>query len=133
MRFRCSKCGSPLTDPRHDRQERPIDDLATWGHCEWLDTAGSETMIAYQMEHIMSYTATLAAPEIIGEVPEGIRLNFYVTGGEVTGPKVFGKFRPVGADWLTIRRDGVAVLDVKATVETNDGALLYITFPGVID
>ena len=90
-------------------------------------------MIAYQMEHIMSYTATLAAPEIIGEVPEGIRLNFYVTGGEITGPKVFGKFRPVGADWLTIRRDGVAVLDVKATVETNDGALLYITFPGVID
>ena len=36
-------------------------------------------MIDYQLEHICSYTATLAAPpEIIGPVPEGIRANFYV-------------------------------------------------------
>jgi hypothetical protein len=90
-------------------------------------------MFAYKMDHIMSYNATLSAPEIIGEVPEGIRVNFYVTGGEITGPKVFGKLRPVGADWLTLRRDGVAVLDVKATAETNDGALLYITYAGIID
>lgn len=90
-------------------------------------------MIPYRLDHIMSYNATLAAPEIIGEVPEGIRVNFHITGGDITGPKVFGKMRPVGADWLTLRRDGVGVLDVKATAETNDGALLYITYAGIID
>lgn len=90
-------------------------------------------MIAYKMEHIMSYNVTLAAPEIIGEVPEGIRANFFFTGGKITGPKVVGKIRPVGADWLTLRRDGVAVLDVRATAETNDGALLYVTYAGIID
>lgn len=87
----------------------------------------------YRLEHLMSYTATLGAPEIIGPVPEGVRANLYVTGGEVTGPKLFGKFRPVGGDWLTLGTDGIAVLDVRATIETNDGALIYLNSPGVMD
>jgi hypothetical protein len=49
-------------------------------------------MIQYQLDHIMSYTAKLTGPEMIGAVPDGIRANIYVTGGEVTGPKVGGKF-----------------------------------------
>jgi hypothetical protein len=85
------------------------------------------------MDHVMSYNATLAAPEIIGEVPEGFRANFYVTGGTITGPKVLGKFRSAGGDWLLLRRDGVAILDIKATAETNDGAVLYFSIGGTID
>lgn len=46
---------------------------------------------------------------------------------------VCGKLRAVGADWLQLRRDGVANLDVRAMAETNDGALLYITYDGTID
>jgi Protein of unknown function (DUF3237) len=63
-------------------------------------------MIEHRLEHIMSYTAKLSDPEVIGPVPEGIRVNIYVTGGEISGPKLSGKSRSVGADWLTIRRDG---------------------------
>ena len=89
-------------------------------------------MIDYQLEHIFSYEATLMnPPEIIGPVPEGIRVNFYTTSGEVTGPRVTGRFRPVGGDWVVMRRDGVAVLDVRATIETNDGALISVTYPGL--
>lgn len=91
-------------------------------------------MFDYKLEHICSYTASLASPfEVIGPVPEGIKVNAYVTGGEVTGPKVRGKVRPVGADWLTIRRDGVGIVDVRATMETHDGALILVTYPGIID
>jgi hypothetical protein len=90
-------------------------------------------MFDYRLEHIMSYSATLAEPEVIGPVPEGIRVIFYVTGGTITGPKVFGRLRAVGADWLQLRCDGVAILDVRATAETDDGALLYITCGGTID
>jgi hypothetical protein len=76
-------------------------------------------MIDYKLEHILSYTGELAnPPEIIGPVPEGTRVNFYASGGEVTGPKVRGKVRPVGGDWMTVRKDGVAILDVRATFET---------------
>ena len=90
-------------------------------------------MFDYRLEHIMSYTATLGTREVIGPVPEGLRINVYVTGGEVTGPKVFGKLRPLGGDWLTVRRDGVSILDVRGTIETNDGALIYVTYNGTSD
>jgi hypothetical protein len=32
-------------------------------------------MIEYRLEHIMSYTAKLSEPKVIGPVPEGIRVN----------------------------------------------------------
>jgi len=91
-------------------------------------------MFAYHLEHICSYSAGLQnPPEVIGPVAEGIRVNFYVTTGEVTGPKVRGIFRPVGGDWLTIRTDGVGILDVRATIETHDHALIYVSYSGVAD
>jgi hypothetical protein len=78
-----------------------------------------------RLEHVFSYNAMLKPAEVIGPLPEGIRANFYVTGGEIDGPNLHGKIRPVGGDWLTIRSDGVAILDVRATIETEDGALIY--------
>jgi hypothetical protein len=85
------------------------------------------------LEYVMSYTATLKEPEVIGPLPEGLRLNFYVTGGEVIGPKIKGRVLPVGGDWLTIRSDGVGILDVRATVLTDDGALIYLDYTGALD
>jgi Protein of unknown function (DUF3237) len=81
----------------------------------------------------MSYTAKLTEPEVIGPLPEGIRINIYVAGGEISGPKLSGKRRPVGADWLTIRRDGIGVLDVRATMETTEDALIYLSYFGSVD
>jgi len=91
-------------------------------------------MFPYQLEHICSYSAQLKnPPEVIGPVAEGIRVNFSVLAGEVTGPKIQGTLRPVGGDWLTIRTDGVGILDVRATIETHDQALIYIFYSGVGD
>jgi hypothetical protein len=53
-------------------------------------------MFVYKMDHIMSYNATLTAPEVIGEVPEGIRVNFYVTGGNITGQKCLENYARSG-------------------------------------
>ena len=88
---------------------------------------------APRLELVCSYSATLTPPEIIGPVAEGIRVNFYVTGGELEGPGVKGKLRPVGGDWLTVRPDGVGVLDVKATIETDEGALIDVLYRGLGD
>jgi len=90
-------------------------------------------MLPYQLEHIFSYSAQLHPPEIIGPVAEGIRANFCVASGEVSGPRVQGILRPVGGDWITMRSDGVAILDVRATVETHDQALIYLCYSGVAD
>jgi hypothetical protein len=92
-----------------------------------------EPSVKFALDHIASYTGTLAPPEIIGELPEGLRVNFYSTGGEITGPRLRGVVRAVGGDWMTIRRDGVAHLNVRTTFETRDGALILVTYEGVID
>lgn len=90
-------------------------------------------MLNYSLEYLLSYHLKLNPPEIIGPVPEGIRANVYTAEGTVTGEKVQGKLRPVGGDWVTVRPDGVAITDVRGTIETNDGALIYITYTGVMD
>jgi len=87
----------------------------------------------YQLEHLFSYHINVTLPEMVGAVPEGMRLNFYITGGEITGPKVVGKVRPTGADWVKVRRDGIGLIDVRATFETHDGALIYVTVDGTTD
>ena len=86
-----------------------------------------------QLEHICSFWAVLSAPEVIGPLAEGLRINVYVTGGEVTGPKVRGRLRTVGGDWLSLRPDGIGLLDVRITIESHDGALIYMTYGGVAD
>jgi len=87
----------------------------------------------YEMEYVMSYVAKLDKPQVIGPVAEGLRLNFNVAEGTVDGPKIKGKFIPLGADWLTVRTDGIAVLDVRATIQTDDDALIYLYYKGIID
>jgi hypothetical protein len=86
-----------------------------------------------ELEYLWSYDATLAPPEVIGPVAEGIRANFYVTGGTLQGRGRDGRLRPVGGDWLTIRPDGVAVLDVRTTIEMTDGALIDTSYRGIGD
>jgi hypothetical protein len=97
------------------------------------DQPATTPQLSYALEYLFSYEATLQPPEVIGPVPEGIRVNAYVTGGQVWGPRLRGTVRPVGADWITIGRDGVARLDVRITLEAEDGALLYVTYTGVLD
>jgi hypothetical protein len=88
----------------------------------------------YRLEYIFSYTAHVRLPpEIIGPVPDGIRAYVYVTGGEAHGPKVKGIFEQVRADEVLVRRDGVAILDVRGTLQTGDGALIYVSYTGMGD
>jgi hypothetical protein len=91
-------------------------------------------MFDYKLQHLCSYKATLQAPpEVIGPVPEGIRINFYVSGGTVSGDRLNGCVRPVGADNFLLRRDGIGLLSVCTTIETLDGALVEIAYTGMGD
>ena len=40
---------------------------------------------------------------------------------------------PGGADWLLMRPDGAGELDVRATIKTDDGELVYIYYRGILD
>ncbi|MCM2374092.1 DUF3237 domain-containing protein [Aporhodopirellula aestuarii] len=90
-------------------------------------------MIDYKMEPLFSYTATVGNPEIVGPVPGGVRVNFNVTGGVVCGDKISGKILPAGGDWLLMRNDGVADVDVRLTIRTEDDALINVHYHGMAD
>lgn len=86
----------------------------------------------YELQFFAALTLDLRA-EVIGEVPEGYRINFLAEGGSFVGPRIDAKIRPEGGDWMCIRRDGVGILDVRLTFETSDGALILDRAGGVFD
>ncbi len=71
-------------------------------------------------------------PEVIGATPVGFRINGFISRGEVSGPRIRGIVRTIGCgDWATVRSDDVLDLDVRLTIESHDGALIYVTYTGI--
>ena len=85
-----------------------------------------------KLELLCEYYATLKPPGVGGSGPYGMRQIFDVTGGEVTGERLRGRILPSGADWILVGADGVGRLDVRATIETHDGANVYVSYTGVL-
>ncbi len=63
---------------------------------------------------------------IVGQSPYGERRIIHIKGGDFSGPKLSGRVLAGGADWQIIRSDGVAELEARYTLETHDGALIYV-------
>ncbi|HYB91588.1 MAG TPA: DUF3237 domain-containing protein [Candidatus Binataceae bacterium] len=84
------------------------------------------------LEHEFSYVADLKEPLQIGPGPFGNR-NFYeVTGGTVEGKRLKGKLLTGGGDWLLVGPDGFGRLDVRAQILTDDGAVIYVYYTGIV-
>jgi hypothetical protein len=62
--------------------------------------------------------------------PLGLRFTVIVEDGWVRGDGLNGKFLPGGGDWITVGADGVARLDVRASLQTDDGAIVMVTNTG---
>ena len=54
-----------------------------------------------------------------------------VTGGAFSGARLQGMVHNGGADWIT-QVSGHSSLDVRITLETEDGAIIYMTYKGVV-
>ncbi|MDK1023656.1 MAG: DUF3237 domain-containing protein [Gammaproteobacteria bacterium] len=85
-----------------------------------------------QLEYLMTYHADLKTPQAIGKTQFGTRAIYDVTGGTFEGPKLKGKILPSGGDWILLDDNGVGRLDVRATFETDDGALIYVQYFGIV-
>jgi Protein of unknown function (DUF3237) len=76
--------------------------------------------------------ATLGQPLDLGERPQGRRRIVPLTGGAFTGAELRGKLLPgASADWQTILPDGTALGDIRYTLQTDAGELLYVRSRGV--
>jgi hypothetical protein len=78
------------------------------------------------------YLMTLEAPLEPGQ-PVGHRAIVNVpSGGSVRGPKIKGQLVAPGGDWLHIMPDGSLRLDVRITIKTDDNALIFVEYGGII-
>ena len=82
---------------------------------------------------LMRLRLTTAAAEEVGPTPHGMLSIFPITGGTFEGERLRGTVLGGGGDWVTAAADGTFELDLRVTLETDDAALIHMTFTGVRD
>lgn len=86
-----------------------------------------------KLELLMEYTVDLQQPiRNTGAGPFGTRGLAVVTGGSFAEPRLKGKICAGGGDWWLRSPDGVLRLDARVSFETDDGALIYVQYFGVL-
>ena len=78
------------------------------------------------LRFLYSSKIEIDSPLIVGQSPYGERRIINIKGGAFSGPRLTGRVLPGGADWQIIRTDGITEVEARYTLETEDGALIYI-------
>ncbi|MBL6749235.1 MAG: DUF3237 domain-containing protein [Nevskia sp.] len=74
----------------------------------------------------------LHPPQMQARTPLGERKLVPVAGGSFEGARLRGKvLGGASADWALTRHDGVLVLDVRLTLETDDGERVLMRYGGL--
>lgn len=105
------------------------------GETSRCDRGGRLRGDAHHMELVeeLTYDAMLRPPLVVGDGPFGTRMFFDVIEGSMEGPRIRGRFVGAGGDWALVGADGFARLDVRGQIETDDGALIYLSFHGLLE
>jgi hypothetical protein len=82
---------------------------------------------------LMLLRLVTSATEQVGPTPRGELSIFPVIGGTFEGERLRGAVLAGGGDWVTANADGTFALDLRITLQTDDGALIYMTFTGIRD
>ena len=84
------------------------------------------------LEFLGLVEAKLAPAHMLLDAPFGGRLIVDVTAARVEGPRLRASLvGTAAADWVTVSADGrIGALDVRATLRTDDGALIYSEYRG---
>jgi Protein of unknown function (DUF3237) len=82
---------------------------------------------------LMRLQLQTSATEVIGPTARGTLSIYPVIGGSFAGDRLRGRVLAGGGDWVTALTDGTFEVDLRITLETNDGALIHMTFSGVRD
>jgi hypothetical protein len=67
----------------------------------------------------------------MGNTPKGLRRIIPILGGTFHGPEIRGTVVPGGYDWQLVRSDGVAEIEARYLLRTDDGELITIVDMGL--
>ncbi len=85
-----------------------------------------------RLTRVYRLEAAVGEPLDLGDVSQGHRRIIPLAGGTFAGPELNGKLLPgVSADWQIVLEDGTTLGDIRYTLQTDDGALLYVQSRGV--
>lgn len=79
------------------------------------------------------FTQEVGAIELVGPGPFGQRMIAVVTGGGISGDRLKGTIVGASGDWLLVGDDGYGRTDVRVTVKTVDGAIIFIHYCGLVE
>jgi hypothetical protein len=85
---------------------------------------------AIDTTHLFDIVIDLSPRLNFGAGPAGNRVLFGAAKGSFEGSRLRGDVLAGGGDWALFRPDGVMTLDVRLTLRTHDGALVYMSYGG---
>jgi hypothetical protein len=118
--------------PRYQvaRGEAPIETADLWA----TPSAKSEGGPRWNWDTTFLWACKVAIrKQVIGALPDGLRINLEVTDGRFVGPRFEGVVLPGGINWMRIRDDGVAIVNVTECLQTRTGARIDSVYDGIID
>ncbi|MGH3635401.1 DUF3237 domain-containing protein [Mycobacterium sp.] len=89
--------------------------------------------MSLELAHEFSFWASLNPPADFGAGPLGRRTYFEVTAGAANGERFNATAFGGGGDWILIGPDNYARIDVRLQFKTDDGALVYVQYFGLLE
>lgn len=83
-----------------------------------------------QLELLMTFRNGITTWRV-GKTPFGERITYVIDEGEFEGPRLKGKVRSGGGDWMLCGEGGLCQLDVRKVLETDDGAVIDLRYTGL--
>jgi len=83
------------------------------------------------LEFLMQIAVEFEAPLAIVDGPLWTRRILHVASGRFDGPMLQGSVLPTGGDWVLVRRDGSAELDIRFALKTAENELVFLRSTGL--
>jgi hypothetical protein len=82
------------------------------------------------LEPLMTFSNGVTTHKI-GLTPFGERITYVIRPGTFSGPRLNGRVLDGGGDWMLVGEGGLAQLDVRKILESDDGALIDMRYTGL--
>src|SRR6202047_4493631 len=88
-------------------------------------------MSTIRLQPLFIFQIEVKPPSVIGATPGYDRRIGEIAGGRFEGERLRGKILSGGSDWQSLRNDGTTTLNVRLVMETDDDALIGMTYLGM--